>query len=102
MDTIFYSTGIMGQAPGFLRTSFEHELKTSEMKQDFEFQGQVKANRVQMDRLKIVHRSSNIECLIEFRTESSLQHAEQTSKIIADYMILHPMCTLISGFDSLV
>lgn len=95
MTKLLYSTGFSGASPtnhSLLLTIVKNDLNTSGIEQDFEFEGQINANRVHMDQLKIVHRNSRIECLVELRPESSLKRVKKTSQIIVDYMGFHPMC----------
>lgn len=75
-----------------MQALFEILLKTTVLQQHFEFIGHTEANRVQDVQTKILHRKSGIECVLQFDTESTFQQSEQATKIISDYMDLHPMC----------
>lgn len=90
MYKILYSAELSGPLQRILQTAFANEVKTIK---DFEYGSHVEANRVRMDQLKIVHRNSRIECLVESCTVSSLHHIEKASKIIVNYMNIHQMCT---------
>lgn len=81
-----------------LQTSFENLMTTTDQQQDFEFLCHVKTNRVQSEHIKILHKKSGIECVIQFESEKQkLRYSKQT-QIILDYMRLHPMCKTISFF----
>lgn len=72
---------------------FENLLKTSDpLKNDFELLDHIKANRVQNEQLIVRHIKSGIKCILQFATEPVLLYAEQTKKIILDYLSLHPLC----------
>lgn len=93
--TYFIDTPAISRA---LQTSFENFLKTTSLQQHFEFVGYSKANRAQSMRSIILHKASRIECVLQFDTKSAFLQLEQTTKIIRDYMSLHPMCKFISFF----
>lgn len=78
-----------------LQISFENLLKTTDLKQDFEFLCNIKANRVQSDRIKVLHKKSGIKCSIQFTSEKEKLRYLKKTQIIQDYMTLHPMCKTI-------
>lgn len=60
--------------------------------------GYVKANRAQSMQSKILHKSSRIECVLQFDTKAAYFQLQQTMEIIVKFMTLHPMCKFISFF----
>lgn len=69
-------------------------MKTG-LQQDFEFLKRIQANRVHCEQLIVLHKESDIRCVLNFTVHSELLRSKQATKIIGDYMILHPMCKLI-------
>lgn len=77
---------------GILATSIEESFKTAGLQHEFQFIEKIKANRVQNEQLKVLHKLSGSSCLIEFNTKSRLNRVQQAAKIIQNYSDLHPMC----------
>lgn len=73
-------------------------MRTTDQQRDFEFLCHVKANRVQSEQIKILHKKSGIECVIQFSYENQKLRYSRQTQIILDYMSLHPMCKPISFF----
>lgn len=71
-------------------------MKATDQQKDFEFLCHVKSDRVQSEQIKILHKKSGIECVIQFTSEKQKLRYSKQSQIILDYMSLHPMCKNIS------
>lgn len=77
----------------------ENLLKTSDLfKNEFKLLNHVKPNRVQSEQLIIRHIKSGIQCILQIATEPVLLYAEQTKKIILDYLSLDPLCKYLVAF----
>lgn len=63
--------------------------KLSNLQKEFDVLGLFDANRAQKQQLKLIHKSSRIECLLQFDTDPTL---ELSSKIIKNYIDLSPQC----------
>lgn len=83
-----------GPPPSSVQSAFENSFQTSGLQQDFEFLGRVPANRVRKEQLELIHKLSNITCMLLFNTESEWHICEQTRKLIYDIFALCPMCKL--------
>lgn len=68
-----------------------HKLmeKSSNLQKEFDVLGLLDANRAQKQQLKLIHKSSRIECLLQFDNDPTL---EFSSKIIKNYIDLSPQC----------
>lgn len=84
--TILFSLSLKGAT-----TQSFHKLmeKQSNLQKEFDVLGLFEANRAQKQQLKLTHKSSRIECLLQFDTDPTL---ELSSKIIKNYIDLSPQC----------
>lgn len=102
-NTISKYINIRGSIAGTSLTSRELEvliedlLKTTGLQQDFEFLSNVQDDRTHFGQLKVLHKDSNIVCVLNFSTGAMFLQSEKATKIIRDYMSLHPMCKLFSS-----
>lgn len=80
------------QMTSLLAASIEESIKTTCLLQEFKFIGKMIANRVRNEQLIVLHKKSNIQCMIEFNTKSTLERMQKASEIIQDYINLHPIC----------
>lgn len=78
------------QQPDILLNAVQESLKISGLQQDFDLLGKISANRAQSQQLKLLHKESRIECLLQFDGGDS--KVEESSEIIRIYMNLHPIC----------
>lgn len=70
-------------------------IKRTGQLQDFDFLCRTKENRVQCAQLKFLHKKSGIPCSIELSQRSNIYRVQLASKIIRDYISLHPMCEFL-------
>lgn len=74
---------------------YESSLNLLSLKQDFELLDKVRANRVHTQQLKILHRTSQIQCVLQFESNSKVN---RSSEIIHKYMIFNPVCKQLAAY----
>lgn len=79
-------------ASNAIKTTFANSLGTSGLERDFDFLCHIKPNRVQFGQLKVLHKKSNIQCVLKFEDAQHKSRYSKQTKIIRAYMDLHPIC----------
>lgn len=92
------STHLIGSSelpPNMVLQIYVTSLNLVSLKQDFELLDKVRANRVRTQQLKILHKTSQIQCVLQFESNSTVN---RSSEIIHKYMTFNPVCKQLAAY----